>query len=213
MKMQETFMGKIVPPAVHGSARELVEACRADDWNKACNCVDCTQLDCYECFFSRAHCNNTAEDLKRFADEYEKVHPSAKPEEDNDSGMPEIKPGDVIIYECYPGNSEPLKLLAVGEATYGIAAGDAGSVKISSWGGFKKEHLPRANAVYRGTVDGMIPTAGLRAIAELELGCYPKSVMYSAKLIWKREEAVKELTVDEVSEKLGYKVKIVGKEK
>ena len=61
-------------------------------------------------------------------------------------------------------------------------------------------------------MDGVIPTTGLRDIIDLEPGCYPKDVMGCAKLIWKREE-VKELTVDEVSEKLGYKVKIVGSDK
>ena len=212
MKIQEYFMGKIVPPVMCGKERELVEVCRTGDRDRVCSCIDCVHVNCSECFFSRSCGNNTAEDLKRFADEYEKIYPSAKPEEDKNDGMPEIKPGDVIIYECYPGNSKPLKMLAVGEASYGIAAGDAGTVKISSWGSFKKEHLPKANAVYRGTVDGMIPNIGLRAIADLELGCYPKGVMNSAKLIWKREE-VKELTVDEVSEKLGYKVKIVGSDK
>ena len=93
----------------------------AADWDKACRRVDCTQADCSACFFYRAG----GEDLKRFAVEYVKTHPSVKPEE-NKNDMPEIKPGDVIIFECYPGNSKPIKMLAAGGAAYGISAGDCG---------------------------------------------------------------------------------------
>ena len=214
MRIQETFMGKIVPPAMSGKECELVDACMTDDWNRACRCLDCEQVECYECFFHRGSGNNTAEDLKRFAYEYVKTHPSVKPEVNKDDGMPEIKPGDVVIYECYPGCRKPIKLLVAGDATYGIAAGDGKSVQIICWGCFKKEYLPEANAIYRGTDDyKMIPSDGLRDIADLKPGCYPEYPHVYAELIWKREEEVKELTVDEVSEKLGYKVKIVGSDK
>lgn len=218
MRIRETFMGKIVPPTVHGSGRELVEACRADDWNKACSCVDCTRVDCAECFFSRPTGNNTADDLKRFADEYEKSHPSAKPEEDKDKdkGMPELKPGDVVIYECYPGDKKPHKLLHAGCAQYGITTNDSGDVILSSWGATSTDPkvVKAASAIYRPTeLYYAISMSGLEAIAKLPLGKYPEDVNSSAKLIWKRNEEVKELTVDEISKLLGYKVKIVGSDK
>ena len=209
-------MGKIVPPATSGKELELLEACRADDWNKACRRMDCEQVDCTDCFFSRANGNNTAEDLKRFADEYEKVHPSVKPEECKDNDMPEIKPGDVVIFECYPGDKRPHKMLYVGQARYSITANDSGDVILDTWGptltGYSVSEA--IVAIYRPTrLYRAISLSGLAAIAKLPLGEYPKDVNSSAELIWKRGEEVKELTVDEVSEKLGYKVKIVGSDK
>lgn len=210
MKIQETFMGKIVPPAVCGGGHELVDACMTDDWDKACRRVDCTQVDCSACFFYRA----CGEDLKRFAVEYVKTHPSVKPGVSKDD-MPEIKPGDVVIYECYPGDNKPHKLLHAGCAQYGITTNGSGDVIIYSWGATQTDPkiVKAASAIYRpSNLYYAITTEGLKAIARLPLGEYPEDVNSSAELIWKREE-VKELTVDEVSEKLGYKVKIVGKEK
>lgn len=213
MKIQETFMGKIVPPVMCGQERELVEACRVVDWDEVCSCINCAHVKCSECFFFRH--NSRDEDLKRFADEYEKANPSAKPEENKNDGMPEIKPGDVVIYECYPGDKKPHKLLHAGCAQYGITTNDSGDVIINSWGATSTDPVvaKAALAIYRPTnLYTAITLSGLAAIARLPLGKYPKSINSSAKLIWKREE-VKELTVDEVSEKLGYKVKIVGSTK
>lgn len=212
MRIRETFMGKIVPPAVCGAERELVDACMTADWDKACRRVDCTQVDCSACFFHRA----CGEDLKRFAVEYVKNHPSVKPEECKDDGMPEPQPGDVVIYERYPGDSRPHKLLHAGCAQYSITINDSGDVILSSWGttSTDPEVVKAASAIYRASgLYRAITLSGLEAIAKLPLGKYPKDVNASAKLIWKREEEVKELTVDEVSEKLGYKVKIVGSDK
>lgn len=210
MRIRETFMGKIVSPAKCGKAHELVDACMTDDWVRACRCVDCKQVKCDECFFYR----NTAEDLKRFAVEYVKTHPSVKPEVSKDD-MPEIKSGDVVIYERYPGDDKPHKLLHAGCAQYSITTNGSGDVILCSWGATSTDPVvaEAVSAIYRPTrLYRAITLSGLRAIARLPLGEYPKDVNSSAELIWKREE-VKELTVDEVSEKLGYKVKIVGKEK
>ena len=215
MKIQEYFKGKIVPQVACGKERELIEACRNNDRNDACHCLNCSWVSCSECFFSRLHGNSTAEDLKRFADEYEKVHPNAKPEECNDNGMPDTQPGDVIIYERYPMDNRPHKLLHAGCAHYGIITNDFGDVMIESWGAAPTdpEVVKSASAIYRPTeLYHAISMSGLAAIAKLPIGEYPKDVNPSAKLIWRREE-VKELTVDEVSEKLGYKVKIVGSDK
>ncbi len=216
MKIQEYFKGKIVPPVRSGKERELLKACKAGYCDRACICIDCRGVDCSECFFSRRNDNSTEEDLRRFADEYERFHPSAKPEENKNDGMPEIKPGDVVIYECYPGDKKPNKLLHAGCAQYGITTNDSGDVIINSWGATLTDPVvaKATLAIYRPTeLYTAISLSGLAAIAKLPLGEYPKDIHATAKLIWKREEEVKEFTVDEVSEKLGYKVKIVGSDK
>ena len=63
----------------------------------------------------------------------------------------------------------------------------------------------RIEEIYR--IDDHTGIFGDAELAEL-VGCRP-----GKWLIWKREPAVQELTVDEISKRLGYKVKVVGADK
>lgn len=217
MRLKETFMGKIVPPAARGKELVLIEACMTDDWNRACRCVDCEQVKCDDCFLYRAGGNNTAEDLKRFAVEYVKNHPSVKPEESKDDGMPEIKPGMAITF---PNNK--LGFMTSATRIMYVYPHNSYSAIIDGWdilGDQEDTDVPysRIDAIYTTSdtdnetgelLEGFTPCR-LARMAEAISNGEDLAKLDGVNLIWRRQD-YKEMTVKDIEKALGYKIKIVG---
>jgi hypothetical protein len=120
---------------------------------------------------------------------------------EGEAGVPELKPGMVVKTgprACFLIASERKNDYLI----YRYIARDNGDLLLGDALFLAKGDLS-VEAIYGDTVLGWLSSANLRSIYRGE----------ETHLIWKKPEPVKEMTVDEISKALGYKVKVVGSEK
>ena len=116
-------------------------------------------------------------------------------------GMPELKPGMVVRV----GFGEYYLIVSDRKSdcvAYRYAKNDSGGLLLRDVRSFEGGD-PSIEAVYGDTVLKWLSPHNLAGILRGD----------ERYRIWKRPDPVKEMTVDEISEALGYKVKVVGSEK
>jgi hypothetical protein len=110
------------------------------------------------------------------------------------SGVPELEPGDIV---------------RIGDWFY-IYVQDNWAYRV------KDEYILGINLVQPETIDNRDVEAVYRKVGGLHVLSEIAAIFrgsYEEEPYWKRPETVKEMTVDEISKALGYKVKVVGDEK
>jgi hypothetical protein len=117
------------------------------------------------------------------------------------NSFPKLETGDLVLYESVDGEKHLMLVLPNGGHAYSLKGGD---VVLGSVACDLRYIGNAALKVYRTVGDKPLSTYVISTI--LEGAVIPS---YLADCIWSKPEFV-ELTVDEISNRLGYKVKVIG---
>lgn len=216
--LEKCFRGFIIPPlADTPEGREAVRKGHRGD-KDYCFLTDVKSMMC-ECIGAKRSCalciaclNNGDARLKREAfKEYDRRHPVER----GGSEVPELKPGMIVEHEngdffFLEERRSDKELFLVMRFHYSFAG-----VTLTGRGPFTNRDLEslrkRAVRVYADVrFGGEVLHFIYEDIVSIVSGENAGSGDY---VIWERPAPVKEMTVDEISKALGYKVKVVGSEK
>lgn len=198
---EKIFKGFTIPPQVDTpQGREMVR--RGHQGDGAGCFIACVKKvgECFgreRCCAGCIACSNRgdAHRKREVFEQYDREFPA-----EGGSGMPELKPGMIVhtSKDCY-------YLVVVGRKEDVVAYRcilSFGSLFIADAVSFQADD-PDIDAVYdEGDLHWFMPAV----IVDILRGS-------ERHRIWKRPDPVKEMTVDEISKALGYKVKVVGSEK
>ena len=204
--MVNQFMCKVIPEgdadrvrriaAESATIADLLSGCCADVPSKACS-----DLDCADCIFNYKHKTEMSALLKFIHAELGKKEEDMCKDSTDCNSFPKLETGDLVLYESKAGEKYLMLVLPNGGHAYSLRSG---AVVLESVA-YDLRHIDTAALkVYRTITDNPISSltiSNILAGADVPL--------YFAKCVWSKPEFV-ELTVDEISEKLGYKVKVVG---
>lgn len=198
--MAKTYKGVAVPSGVDRNQETLratmsegVRGCIFNTTSRnIIGLVGCSDIPCRNCI-----CEHTHRDLlKEYLNKVEK-----------ESSMEKrikaiLKPGMVL---CTRAGDFSLWVGGPSDEAYRLEC-TGGCVKITGCGSF--EEYDRVDAVYAHSSESS-PAVTVSSLVDLMQGRDCPFV----HCVWKRPEPAKEMTVDEISKALGYKVKVVGNEK
>ncbi len=205
--MVNQYMGKIIPEGDVDRVRRIASESTtiAEALYLCCANVPaqvCEELDCRDCMFCYAHTPEMSSLLKFIHAELGKKEEDMCKDSTDCSGFPKLETGDLVLYESLDGKRRLMLVLPNGGHAY-VLKGN-GDVVLDSVDCDLRYIDTAALKVYRPTGDKPLDTYVIRYILA---GAVVPS--HCAKRIWSKPEFV-ELTVDEISNKLGYKVKVIG---
>lgn len=204
--MVNQYMGKVIPEgnvdmvrriaAESATISEVLSGCCANVPGQACE-----GLNCVDCMFSYNHKTEMSALLKFIHAELGKKEEDMCKDSTDCNSFPKLETGDLVLYESMAGEKYLMLVLPNGGHAYSLRSG---AVVLESVAYNLRYIGNAALKVYRTTADSPISSL---TISNILAGSDVPS--YFAKCVWSKPEFV-ELTVDEISEKLGYKVKVIG---
>ena len=216
---EKTFKGFVIPPLVDTpKGREAVR--RGHRGDKDC-CfladVKCMRDECIEAKRSCHGCIaclncGDARRKREVFKEYDRRYPVGR-----ESGVPKLLCGTVIKLD----NGSYYLI----EGPAGVPVEEAGNVCVTRLSHKEKNfdifinHREVLQSYFPG--NNVVAVYGLRGFLDGKYAALSTGDLHSilngrgeaTMLLWKRPDPVKEMTVDEISKALGYKVKVVGSEK
>lgn len=198
--MVKTYKGVAVPSgvdsnleALHASVANGVRGCVFATANSTVGDAGCSDVVCPNCICNPRH----RDTLKEYLNKAEK-----------ESSMEEqikkiVKPG--MVLRTKKGEFF-LWIGGAREEVYRLEHVN-GRIALAECDSFDREY-DDVDAVYANH-NGATPAVCVFSLADLMRG---RDCMF-AHCVWKRPEPAKEMTVDDISKALGYKVKVVGNEK
>lgn len=203
--MTTQFMGKIIPEGDVDRVRRIAaESATISDLLSGC-CANvpgpaCKDLDCVDCMFSYAHKTEMSSLLNFINAELGKKEEDMCEDSTDCDSFPKLETGDLVLYETVYGEKRLMLVLPNGGHSYSLK----GSNVVLDIVACDLQHIDNsALKVYRTTADKPISTY---VICYILAGAVVPS--HCAKCIWSKPEFV-ELTVDEISKRLGYNVKVI----
>ena len=204
--MTTQFMGKVIPEGDVGRVHRIAaESATIDDLLSGC-CANvpskaCRDLDCADCMFSYKRKTEMSALLKFINAELGKKEEDMCKDSTDCNSFPRLETGDLVLYELIEGKKRLMLVLPNGGHAYSLKGSDVVLESVA----YDLRYIGKAALkVYRTIEDKHISTSTISNI--LEGVNIPQ---FTVKCIWSKPEFV-ELTVDEISKRLGYNVKVIG---